>query len=82
MLAHLAECDEYIMSQPNKILHEACRRHKYLEEELFAYSDLLSISHLGAQIYTPQNNIQQAEGELDRSMRMLNRKLIQGHVPN
>lgn len=54
------------MSQPNKILHEACRRHKYLEEELFAYADFLSISHVGAQTYTPQANIQKVEDELDR----------------
>lgn len=66
VLAHLAECDDYIMSQPNKILHEACRRHKYLEEELFAYADFLSISHVGAQTYTPQANIQKVEDELDR----------------
>jgi hypothetical protein len=54
---HLSELNTYILNQPNKILHQAFRRHKYLEEELFAYADLLSISRLGACTYTPQINI-------------------------
>lgn len=54
----MGEISEYLLSQPNKILIDAFRRHKYLEEELFAYADLLSISQLGANTYTPHLNIE------------------------
>lgn len=50
---HLEEVNDYVMNQPNKILHHAVRRHKYLEEEMFAYADFISISRLGSNVYTP-----------------------------
>lgn len=52
MLEQLNQVNNYILNQPNKILHQAFRRHRYLEEELFAYADLLSISKVGANTYT------------------------------
>jgi hypothetical protein len=45
---------------------------------LFAYADLLSISRIGTNTYTPEANICFLEATLDAEMREVNRELVQG----